>query len=89
MLSAELDHFLQVERDIAQMADVEANMETARHEHQLANDFVFETDSEEIAELAKLDEEIARLEMILERKMAEHSAEYSSSYAEDSAEGIR
>jgi hypothetical protein len=80
LLTAEFDHFLQVERDIAEIAGVEANTETARHEHRLANEFVFEDESEELAELARLDQEIARLEMILEQKMA---AESGTEYTDD------
>jgi hypothetical protein len=82
LLTAEFDHFLQVERDIAEIAGVEANVETARHEHRLANECVFDGESEELAELARLDHEIARLEMVLEQKMAA-DATATASYTED------
>jgi hypothetical protein len=83
MLTAELDHLLQVEQDIAAVADVEANAQTARHEHEVANAMEFDDESEEIAELERLDLEIARLEEILRQKIAAHDAEYSF-YTEDS-----
>jgi hypothetical protein len=79
LLTAELDHFLKVERDIASVAEVETNLEVAHHEHQLCNGLSLEDDSEELAELARLDAEIARLEMILQKKM-----DYSASYSEES-----
>jgi hypothetical protein len=77
MLAAELDHLVQVERDIAAVADVEANMQTTQHEHNLANEMEFDDESEELAELQRLDLEIARLEEILRQKIADHDAEYS------------
>jgi hypothetical protein len=69
LLRAELDHFLKVEQDIGSVAEVETNLETAQHEHKLSQAIVLEDDSEELAELARLDAEIARLEMILQQKM--------------------
>lgn len=85
MLTAELDHFLKVEQDIAAVAEVETNIETARHEHKIANEIVLDDDTEELEELQRLDAEIARLEMILEQKAAEY--EYYSDYEEEEEEG--
>lgn len=82
MLSAELDHFLKVEQNIAQIAEVETNVETARHEHLVANQIQFEDDTEELEELEKLDAEIARLEAIYQQKLNEQTYEYSYSYSE-------
>lgn len=81
MLSAELDHFLKVEQNIAQIAEVETNVEAARHEHLIANQIQFEDDTEELEELEKLDAEIARLEAIYEQKLNEQTYDYSYSYS--------
>lgn len=84
MLVAELDHFLKVEQEIAQLAEVEANMETAKHEHKVAEEFNFDDNDcneAEVEELEALDAEIARLEAILAEKAA-LNASYSYSYSE-------
>jgi hypothetical protein len=69
LLRAELDHFVKVEQDIAAVAEVETNLEAAHHEHKLYQAMVLDDDSEELAELMRLDAEIARLEVILQQKM--------------------
>lgn len=79
LLSAELDHFLKVEQDIAAVAEVETNVETTRHEHRMANEVILDDDTEELEELQKLDMEIARLEAILEQKAAAYADEYEYS----------
>lgn len=84
MLTAELDHFLKVEQDIAAVAEVETNIETARHEHKVANEIVLDDDTEELEELQRLDAEIARLEAILEKKAAEYYSDYE--YEEEEEE---
>lgn len=78
MLTAELDHFLKVEQNIAQIAEVETNVEAAKHEHFMANQIEFEDDTEELKELQKLDAEIARLEAIYQQKLNEQSYSYYS-----------
>ncbi|OHT15769.1 hypothetical protein TRFO_13752 [Tritrichomonas foetus] len=82
MLSAELDHFLKVEQDIAQVAEVETNVEAARHEHMISNQIQLEDDSAEIEELERLDAEIARLEAIYEEKLNNNSYYSMYSYSE-------
>ena len=78
MLTAELDHFLKVEQNIAQIAEVETNVEAAKHEHFMSNQIEFEDDTEELEELQKLDAEIARLEAIYQQKLNEQSYSYYS-----------
>ena len=87
LLTAELDHFLKVEQDIAAVAEVETNIASAKHEHKIANEITLDDDIEEIEELQKLDAEIARLEAILEQKAAEYEyySDYEYSEKEESA----
>ena len=82
MLSAELDHFLKVEQDIAQVAEVQTNVEAARHEHMIQNQIELEDDTAELEELERLDAEIARLEAIYEEKLNEQSYYSTMSYSE-------
>ena len=69
-LTAELDHFLKVEEEIANFAEVNANVEVAQHENYISKQFHFDDDKEELEEIEKLDAEIARLQEIYVKKLA-------------------
>ena len=69
-LTAELDHFLKVEEEIANFAEVNANVEVAQHENYISKQFHFDDDKEELEEIEKLDAEIAQLQEIYVKKLA-------------------
>ena len=84
MLEAELDHYIKVETEIGQVAEIVGNVQVAEHEQKAAQNVIYtdeNDDSQEMEELARLDEEIIRLEAILAEKLkqkAEKDAEYYS-----------
>ena len=84
MLEAELDHYIKVETEIGQVAEIVGNVQVAEHEQKAAQNIIYtddNDDTEDMEELAKLDEEIMRLEGILAEKLkqkAEKDAEYYS-----------
>ena len=91
MLDAELDHYIKVETEIGQVAEVVGNVQAAEHEQKAAENIVYDDDdSKEMQELEYLDNEIARLENILNQKLAlkakqdeeYYSSEYYSDYDE-------
>ena len=92
MLDAELDHYIKVETEIGQVAEVVGNVQAAEHEQKAAENIVYDNDddSKEMQELEYLDNEIARLENILNQKLAlkakqdeeYYSSEYYSDYDE-------
>ena len=85
MLEAELDHYIKVETEIGQVAEIVGNVQVAEHEQKAAQNIIYtddNDDTEDMEELARLDEEIMRLEGILAEKLrlkAEKDAEYYSS----------
>lgn len=94
MLNAELDHFIKVESEIGQVAEIVGNVKVADHEQQVAQAIVYnedEDDSKEMEELDALDNEIARLEEILAYKLQlkkqqdeeYYSYGYYSDYSDD------
>ena len=68
-LTAELDHFLKVEEELANFAQVNANVEVAQHENYISKQFHFDDDKEELEEIEKLDAEIAQLQEIYAQKL--------------------
>lgn len=90
MLNAELDHFIKIESEIGQVAEIVGNVQVADHEQKVAQTIVYnedEDDSKEMEELDALDNEIARLEEILayklEQKRLQDEEYYSYGYYSD------
>lgn len=70
MLTAELEHYIKVEEEFGQIAEIQGNVVAAQHEKKVAHEMIDdENDDQEMEELAKLDQEIETLERILAQKM--------------------
>lgn len=68
-LNAELDHFLKIEQELGNFAEINSNVEIAQHESYVAKNITFDDDKEELAELQQLDKEIAQLQSIYAKKL--------------------